>query len=285
MTNAELILELRKEVGDVKKTVAANWTGDGTTKVFLLPLLTFPVLESSYTITVAGAGLTETTEFTIDRESGRIDLVSAPTNGQAVQFIGLRVALTDESWLEIIRDTVRAMGDDFWKEVTDIASYTTTANMLEKDISAGNWVAIYDVYRRIASTSNFEIVTNWRFSPDEGKLFFGDRDEFDTTGQALKVRGLKKYTLPTTTAGTFDVQDRYLTIVKYGAVARYWRYKMREVVETLSKVTQESTRTQLQEFIMLIDRYERWYERDFARLKPAKPARFIPKYIPGKPRP
>lgn len=285
MLYSELIDELRTEAGDLEKTVAVTWTADGTTKVLLMPLLTFPVVESSYTIKRNGVAIIETTDFAINRETGRIDLVATPTNGDIFEFIGQRAALTDAAWLIIIKDQMRTMGENFWKEVTDITTYTSTANMKSLSLAGAGWIDIYGLGFYSSSSVDRSGVSNWRYSQDEAKLYFGAYDEFTQTGKAIYVRGIKRYTLPTVVGDTVDVQDRFLTVLKLGALAAYYRYKIRENIETLGKITQETTRTSMQELIMLIDRYERWYEREVTRLKPAKPARFIPTRVPGKPLP
>jgi hypothetical protein len=286
MLISALISELRREAGDIEKTVGATWTADGTTKVLLLPSLTFPVLESSYSLKLGGVTMTETTQYVLDRESGRIDLVSIPSDGDIIEFEGQRVAMTDEAWLAIVSDSIRTMGESFWKEVTDITTYTTTANMRSLDLDPDEgWIDVYGLGRYTSGNVDRINIANWRFSQDESKLYFGAYDEFNASGQAVYIRGIRRYELPTALGDTLDVQDRYLTVLKYGALASYYRYKIRENIESLAKITQETTRTSMQELIMLIDRYERWYEREVQRLKPAKPARFIPTRVPGKPLP
>src|SRR3989304_1059790 len=122
MLYSALITELRNQVGDTKRRVHVDWTGDGSTTVFQLPSDTFPVLESSYTLKVAGSAQTEVTNFTIDKDAGTIVFVTtAPGNGVAVTFDAQAVYLTDANWLEIINDVIRSMGDDFWKEFVDTA--------------------------------------------------------------------------------------------------------------------------------------------------------------------
>ena len=50
-------------------------------------------------------------------------------------------------------------------------------------------------------------------------------------------------------------------------------------------MTQENTRTPLQELIMLADRCDREFNDERARMKPMKPARTIPIFKDGQPRP
>ena len=290
MTYATFITQLRNQVGDLSRRVHVDFTGDGSTTVFQLPSDTFPVLESSYTVKVAGSTQTETTNYTLDKNAGTIVFVtSAPTNGQAVTFDGIAVYLTDANWLQIINDSIKSMGDDFFKEFIDTA-HTATANMLSLSLVSlqANAIAVYEFQRRTATTNNWTPVEedcNWRYDRDNNIIYIGDREAFGTTGELLRIRGLKTYTLGTATSDTVDVQDKFMTVVEYGTVARYWRWRYKNVIELVSKMTMESSRTPLQELIMLSDRFDRLYEIEKGKLKPAKPARIIPPYKQGGGRP
>lgn len=283
MTYGDFIQELRIQSGDLSKSVAADWVANGETKVLLLPLLTYPIVADSYVLKLAGVALTETTDYTIDLETGRIELVDMPTDGDIFEFTGQRVALTDEAWVIIINDVIRSMSEAFFKEITDIATYTTTANM--RSISLADFIGVYDIGWFPAGSNNRVKVSNWRWSADEQKLYFGDYAEFSVTGRPLYIRGLKKYTLGTVSTDTLDMQDRFLSVLKLGCIAQYWRYKIRENVETISKITQETTRTAIQELIMLADRWDRWFQIEWTKLAPPRPSYSIPVRVPGKPLP
>ncbi len=292
MLYSALITELRNQVGDTRRRVHVDFTGDGATTVFQLPTDTFPVLEQAgtYTVKVAGTLQTEATNYTLDKEAGTLVFVTtAPTNGQAVTFDGSAVYVTDAGYLAIINQVIKSLGDDFFKEFIDTA-HTATANMLSLSLVAlqANCIAVYEFQRRTASTVNWHGVEedcNWRFDRDNNIIYLGDRDAFNTTGESLRIRGLKTYTLGTATTDTVDVQDKFLTIIEYGCIARYWRWRYKSVVELVSKMSQEASRTPLQELIMLSDRFDRLYEIEKGKLKPGKPARIIPPYKNGGGRP
>jgi hypothetical protein len=269
-----------------------DFTGDGSTTVFQLPTDTFPVLEQAgtYTVKVAGSLQTETTNYTLDKEAGTIVFVTtAPTNGQAVTFDGSAVFVTDTGWLSIINNVIKSLGDDFWKEFIDTA-HTATANMLSLSLVSlqANAIAVYSFQRRTATTQDWfpvEEDVNWRYSRDDNVIYIGNRDAFTLSGELLRIRGLKTYTLGTLTSDTVDVQDKFLTIIEYGGVARYWRWRYKSVVELISKMSQEASRTPLQELIMLSDRFDRLYEAEKGKLKPGKPAYIIAPYKNGGGRP
>jgi len=290
MLYSALITQLRNQVGDTKRRIHVDFLGDGATTVFQLPVDTFPVLESSYTLKVATVAKTETTDFTLDKNAGTIVFVNtAPTNGQAVTFDATAVYLTDANWLDVINQVIYSLGDDFWKEFIDTA-HTATINMLSLSLVAlqANCIAVYEFQRRTSTSSNWTTVetnTNWRYSRDENIIYISDREAFTLTGELIRIRGLKKYTIGTAITDTLDVQDKFLTILEYGCIARYWRWKYKDVVELVSKMSQEASRTPLQELIMLSDRFDRLYEIEKGKLKPGKPARVIPRYLEGSGRP
>ena len=292
MTYATFIGQLRTQVGDTRRRVHVDWTANGTDTVFQMPADTFPVYETgaTYTVKVAGVTKTETTDYTLDKQTGTLILNSAPINGQAITFDGSAVYLLDLTWLGIINDVIKSLGNDFWKEFVDDTNFTTTANMLSLAlvVSQANCIAVYDFWYRQSTAVDWMTVenyTNWRYDRDNNKIYLGDKDAFTVTGELLKIRGLKTYTLGAAVTDTIDVQDRFLTIIEYGSIARYWRYRYKDVVELVSKLSTEPSRTPLQEMIMLADRFDRLYGAEKAKLKPQKPARQIPQYKEGGGRP
>lgn len=279
---------MRQQVGDLRRRVHVDWTADGSTTVFQMPTDTFPVLDQTgtYIVKVNGVQMTETTDYSLDKETGTLVLVSTPTNGQAVLIDSSAVYLTDDAWLNVINAVLSGLGDDFWKEFVDTSSFTATANMLSLSLvaSQANCIAVYEFARRLATTDDWTPVDNdcnWRYDRDNNVIYISNQDAFTTTGELLKVRGLKTYTLGTAVTDTLDIQDRYLTVLEYGCLARYWKYRYKSVVELVSKMTQENTRTPLQELIMLSDRASRDYEVEKAKLKPQKPPRMIPVFKEG----
>jgi hypothetical protein len=291
MTYATLITQLRNQVGDTRRRKHIDWTANGTDTIFQMPTDCFPVLDQAgtYLVKVAGTSKTETTDYTLDKDAGTLTLNSAPTNGQVVTIDCSAVYLTDADWLGVINAVIYSLGDDFWKEFVDTA-HTATANMLSLSLVAlqPNAIAVYEFSRRVNTANDWTSVVescNWRYDRDNNIIYIGIRDAFTLTGELLRIRGLKKYTIGSTVASTIDVQDQFLTLLEYGSIARYWRYRYKSVVELVSKMTQEASRTPLQELIMLSDRFDRLYEIEKGKLKPGKPARIIPPYKEGGGRP
>lgn len=278
------INQLRAQTGDIKKRVHVDWIGDNATNVFQMPADTFPVLDdtTTYTVKLNGSTQTESTHYTLDKTTGTLTMVSTPGNNIPLTIDSISVFLLDTDWLQITNDVIKSLGNDFWKEFVD-TTLTTTAGMLSISLASAQpyCIAVYEFQHRSSSAMDFIPVAeycNWRYDQDNNIIYIGAISAFPTSGETLRVRGLKTYVLGDTTDDTLDVQDKFLTIIEYGCIARYWRWRYKSVVELVSKMTQEATRTPLQELVMLSDRFDRLYEIEKAKLKPTKPARIIPPF-------
>lgn len=291
MTYAQYITKLRNEVGDIRRRVHVDWTGDGTTTIFQMPPETFPVydLAGTYVVKVGGSIQTESTNFVLYKNEGTLTLNSAPTNGQAVSIDCSAVYLTDEDWIEVINDVIKSLGDDFWKEFVE-TDITTTNGALSIDLASErpNCIAVYEFQHRTSASDNWKVVeefANWRYDRENNIIYVGRADVFTANGELLRIRGLEGYVLGSATTDDIDVQDRFHTVIDYGAIARYWQWRYKSVVELVSKQSTESSRTPLQELMMLADRFGRQYMDEKAKLKPQKPPRVIPRYLEGGGRP
>lgn len=276
----------------MRRRVHVDWTGDGSTTIFQMPAETFPVYEdpTTFLVKVNGVAKTVDTDFTFDYEAGTIVFTAAPTNNHTITFDGSAVYVTDSGWLQIINDVIKSLGDDFFKEFTDDTNFSTTANMTSLSLVASRptCIAVYDFWYKESQSEEWMVVEthgNWRYDRENNIIYVGSRLLFPRAGMPLKIRGLATYVLGDDVEDTIDVQDRFMTIVEYGCLARYWRYRYKSVVELVSKMTQEASRTPLQELIMLSDRFDRLYELEKAKLKPQKPPRVIPPVREGAGRP
>lgn len=289
MIYSEYISQLRTQSGDTQRRVHIDFVGDGSTTVFQMPTDSFPVLESSYVVKVAGVSQAESSAYSLDKETGTLTMVTAPSNGAALTVDCSAVYLLNTTWLNIINDVIKSLGDDFWKEFVDETLLTTSGMLsLSLAVKQPQCIAVYDFWHRKSISENWftvENYTNWRYDRENNIIYLGDKDAFCTANELLKIRGLKTYILGTSVVDTLDVQAKFFTILEYGALARYWRYRYKNVIELVSKFTTEPSRTPLQELIMLSERFDRLYESEKAKLKPQKPPRIIPQNKEGGGRP
>lgn len=291
MTIATYISQLRVQSGDTRRRVHVDWIGDGSTTVFNMPKDCFPVLEQAgtYVVKVAGSAKTESSDFTLDKETGTLIFVVAPSAAAAITCDHSAVHLTDASWMQVIADVTKSLGDDFFKEFVD-DTFVTVKNALSLSLVAKQpyCIAVYEFQYRKSTADEWQTVetfANWRFDRENNIIYVGRTTAFPADGELLRVRGLKSYVAPTAVGDTLDVQDRFLTIFEYGSLARYWRRRYRDVIELVTKESTELSRTPLQELIMLADRFDRLYEAEKVKLKPAKPPRVLPRFLESGGRP
>lgn len=276
---------LRRQFGDNKKVVHVDWIGNGSDTIFQMPEETYPVLEGSYTVKIASATKTENTDYTLDRNTGTLTIIgSAPSNGTAITIDSSSVHLTDQDWIDVINATIRSLGKDFFKEAID-TSLTATTGYLSLSLASVQpyCIAVYGFQHRRNINEDWvpvENYMNWRYDAENNTIYLGLSNIF-LTGELFRLRILKGYTFGSIVTDALDVQDEFLTILEYGCGARFYRYRYKNVIELVSKQSTESSRTPLQELIMLSDRFDRLYEIEKAKLKPQKPARIIPQYKQG----
>lgn len=291
MTYADYIALLRAQVGDVPRYEHVSWTADGQSNVMVMPPDTYPVYDGAeYTVKVGGVLQTEDVDYTLDKTGGTMRFVSTPTVNTTITIDHQRVRQLDSHYLEIINDVVKSLGNDFFKEFVDDSTFTTTSGMLSLSLATDipKCTAVYEFQYRRTTSEDWQPVAelaNWRYDADNKIIYIGIADAFPESGYQLRIRGLKGYDLGTATSDEIDVQDKFLTIIEYGFMARYYRWRYKDVVELVSKMSTEATRTPLQELIMLVDRFERSFEMEKARLKPQKPAKIVPRFLQNGGRP
>lgn len=74
---------VRALVNDKAQAASVTETGDGATVRYNLPY--YPVVAASYAVYVNGSLQTETTHYSINRDTGVVTFVTAPTSGHAVR--------------------------------------------------------------------------------------------------------------------------------------------------------------------------------------------------------
>lgn len=133
-TNAQLV---RRTVGDSGTPITRYFSGDGSTKLFYLSTA---LLGTGYAVYVGSTLKTETTDYTLDRETGILEFVAAPAAGTNNIRVAFRaVELSDGDITEALRQ--RGLVD------TDTAETGYPAGMLSAAADLAEWVAAKWTYR------------------------------------------------------------------------------------------------------------------------------------------
>lgn len=275
MTYAQFISKLRAEAKDLAKPMHNDFTGDATTTLF--QCTDHPILEGSYVVKVGGTQKTETTDYTIDRESGLITFAVAPGAATAVTIDYKFVHLTDATWLTIINKIIDDMEGEFWREVVDESFGNSVADQNYYD-GLANWIDVVNFWYKTSNSASLmwtqvKEYANWRYAKDLNKILMGRA--FSTASYPLKVHALKGYVRGTATTDTLDMQTQFEGVLQLGCLWRYYDHRLADRVEVESKIAKERTITPLQNLQALSSHYYKLYLKEKGRKKPTMPMRVL----------
>ena len=280
MTYSTFIKKLRVFVGDIDTLTRDSWDGDAATVAFRTSER--PILESSYTLKVSNVTKTETTDYTIDRDTGMVTFVSAPAAGNDNVTLDYKyVRLKDAEWLEIVQNVIREWRKKIWTEAIDEDTLTTVKNTSELSLASisARIMKVISVQYRTNTNSDFINVDthyNVKYIREQNKLQF--RPYFEKSGYELKIRYIEHYDDDVALTDTVadDLTDRYFPAIQYKAGAQYLdRFMAKVITEMGSKITKETYQT-LGNIRQLRNDYEKKAEMVIARVKPIMPSTNIP---------
>ena len=239
MTYLTFINRLRTELKDFGKIYKETFDGDGSTLNF--PLTHIPIKDDSYTVKVEGVTKTETTDYTIDKDTGVITFVSAPASGSDnIEVSYQSVQIRDEDYLEIINDGIDHFQWKLWKKAFDSTTFTSVKNQYEYDMSslAGLLYVISAWYKATTGATEWQEIqglTNWKFYTQLKKLYVNPT--FSSDSLPLKFFYLKSFTKGATTSATLDIPDEWLLPYKYYIYARFYERLIPERISETAAVT------------------------------------------------
>ena len=275
MIVSALITKLRREYSDFPEKHRDIRTGDGSSTVYRLSKA--PVLESSHSLYVNNA-LQDASAFTLDQDTGDLDLVAATSNEIRSQYKS--VNFRDQHWLEGIQDAFDCLGDKFYKmTIRSITGITLAKGVqvydcpsdcirltefLQSDdyTSAGNWVK-----PRI----------NTRYDRRSNKLILGVKP---SKANFTKISYARILTRPTATSSTLDLESYWIKMASHKAGAYYLRSMATRIAQQ-GNATIEEGHLSISHLRQLANDKEILFENAKKELKPIMPHSEIPFYIHG----
>ena len=273
MTILSFINKLRCELRDngvLKKNV---WDGDSNTLNF--PASTFPILEDSYTVKVDGTTKTETTDYSLDKDTGLLSFVSAPASGSDnVEMSYKAVKFRDNDFLEIINDAIDYFMWKFWKEALDTTTFTTVKNQYEYDLSSiSNILYVVNAWYKTATNSTtwqaIQGLTNWKYYPQQNKLYVNP--PFSSSSLPMKIFYLAGFTKGTATSDTLDVSTRYLLPFKFFIYAKFCERLGMERIGEIGAITTHPFFMTAPNVINLAELYYSKADKIAAKIAPCLP--------------
>lgn len=273
MTYLTFINKLRVELKDFAYPHKEVFDGDGNTKNFIVTHL--PIKDGSYTAKIGGVTKTETTHYTLDRDTGQLTFVTAPGAGSDnVSLVYQSVKIRDEDYLEIINDAIDHFRWKFWKMAIDTSTLTTVKDQYEYDCSGitGILYIINAWYKASSGATVWQAIqsfTNWKYYPVLQKLYVDPT--IDVSSLAMKLLYLKSITKGTATSATLDIPDEWLLPHKYYIYARYYERLIPEKIHDTSAITTQPSFTPAQAIFNIAEAYYKKAEDIANKLAPKLP--------------
>jgi len=274
MTYLEFISKLRVELKDFVHLHKEIFDGDASTLNFIVTHV--PIKDNSYVVKVGGTEKTETTDYSLDRDTGILTFVSAPAAGSDnIEITYKEIKIRDEDYLEIINDAIDHFQWKFWEMDIDETTLTTVKHQYEYDCSGitGILYVLNSWYKASSGSTVWQAVsglTNWKYYVGLTKLYVNPT--FDSTGLAMKLLYLKSFTKGTATSDTLDVPDKWILPYKYYIYARFYERLIPEKINETTAVTTQPSFTPAQAVFNIAQMYYQKADDVAKKLAPRIPA-------------
>lgn len=276
MTVSGFISKLRRKYNDSPVKHEDVIQGDGISSVYRTQF--YPILEGSFRLYVGGVLKTETTDYTIDLDTGDIELAAATSSEIKVQY--KEVKFRDQHWLEVIQDSFDSFGDQFFKSVVRSDSdITLVANQDVYDCPSSciRLTEALESTTYLSSGPFRPLNTNVRYDRWSNKMVLGQKP---TRANYMEISYLRKLTRPTITTNTLDLDDKWLKLVDLKAGAEFLRSMANRYAQQ-GNATIEEGYLSVAQLRQLANDNEQMYENLRSKIKPVMPASTIPYYING----
>lgn len=218
MITSALITELRREYADEKKSIRVSRQGNASVNLFNLGK--YPVIESSYHIFLDSTEKTETTHFTLDKDTGDLMMVATPSATETVAVQYKYAHWRDQNWVEAINQAIEGLNArGFFRQIVRNTSIFRFSADVQVYSAPSACVDLYELL--IKSGSDYKKPgVNWQYQQDGNKVVLDSRPTVASSAAISYLRNLKTYTAP---SATLDILDDWRELVKKRAGAIYYR--------------------------------------------------------------
>ncbi len=272
MITSALISNLRREYNDLPVKHHDQKTGDGSSTVYKTKAS--PIKESSYSILIGNALKTTPTDYTLDLDTGDIDLVSSTSSLIEIKYQAVK--FRDQHWLESIQGAFDSLGDSFF--TTKVReSFNLSANVQVYSAPTG-CIRIYELLESSNYTTSGTWVkpqVNWRYDKSANKLILGNKP---SKANYAKISYLKRLTRPTLTTSILDVEDKWLELIRLKSGSTYL-HSMANKYAQQGNVSVEEGHLSVSYLRQLANDNEIKFENLKKKLKPVMPSFVIPYHM------
>jgi hypothetical protein len=278
MITSGLIGQLRAKHGDQPKAAQVIRTGNGAATLFNVGRNRVPIMENSYSVYKGTSAQTETSDYSLDKDTGDLQFVVAPTSAAPVKINFKHAFFRDKNWREAIGDGIDKMNArGFTRQIVrDTSSFVISAGKQTYDAPAGT-KDVYQVLVNDGLGGISDIDGNWNWQEDAGKIVLGWKPVVAQSGAISYTRKLRKYTA---VSATLDVKDDWIELLEKAAGAYYFEAYASKIATQGNASVQEghfsytSLRTQAKDL-------KEDFLQEAARMKPTAAAKDIRYDIAG----
>lgn len=276
MITSAFISQLRRDYNDNPKLHKDTRNGDGSSTVFKTKFA--PVKESSVTLAVNNVTKAEVTDFTLDYDTGDVQMTAAPSNGHALDIIYKEVNFRDCHWLDAIKSAYRAFGDQLFSSVIMNTSAMQLSANVQKFNMPANCIRLLSVFEGTSLSGRFyPIRTNWKYDRRANQLVLGNPR---TTQAYCALSYLTKVTPPSAVSMAMPGEDNWLEAIQHRAGAFYLRSLANRIAQQ-GNATVEEGHFNVQALRVLAQDHEQQFEILRKRIKPVMPSLEIPYWDPN----
>lgn len=275
MITSALITKLRRKYNDLPENHQDIRDGDGSSTIY--KTMKAPIEEDSFKQYINDV-LQNTTGYTIDLDTGDLELGAATSNKIKSQYKGVK--FRDQHWLEFIQDVFDSVGDQFFKTVVrSVTGITLSANVQVYDCPS-SCIRLTEVLESDDYTSggNFKKpFVNMSYDRRSNKLILGAKP---TKANYLQISYQRKLTRPTATSSTLDVENSWLQLLDSHVGAAQARSYADRIAKQ-GNVSVEEGHISMSHLRQLANDNDIKFENLKRKLKPVMPSISIPYYIHG----
>ena len=264
---------------DEPKSTRMQRTGDGSATLFNTG--NFPIIEGSCTIYKGTSAQTETTHYSLDKDTGDIIFTSAPANTYVTKAQFKYAHWRDQHWMEAINRGIEALnGRGFFKQIAKNRTLMALSADVKEYSCPSGCVDLYEVLQSDDYTTSGNFVrptVNWSYQQDANKLVLGT---WPTRANPLEVSFLKNMQTYSATSATLDVLNDWIDLVKIKAGASFYRSLAGKTAKQANANIDEGhfSFTNLRTMANDLDME---FERLAVRKKPTRPGKLINNYVHG----
>lgn len=278
MITSALISQCRRAFDDIPKLSQAAKNADGVSTNFNLGRQ--GILEGTYNVYYNTSAKVETTDYTLDKDSGDIKTNTLLANGINLNATFKYARFRDAQWVEAINagiDKLNARG--FFRQVTDFRAFGISANV-QKYAGPSACVDIYNLRESSNATiSGYyqPLRGNWTYMQDSNTVQLGYRPAAANFAIISYLRNLQTYSA---TSATIDAKSDWLEMLKLAAGEYHFNF-MASRIATRGQASIDEGHFSFTNAFQMARQLRDQFDELSKKKKPTRPAKDINYFIPG----